>query len=139
MEKILHNLKEIKDFAEDLADKVRPGQPVAFYGDLGSGKTTLIKFLAAELGVKEIVTSPTFVIEKRYRTGKGFALVHIDCYRLSDEKEAVNLGLADILSDENSLIVIEWAERIEKLLPKNTLKIHLKYLSENEREIDINF
>jgi len=122
--------------AKKIAKKLKPGATVAFYGDLGSGKTTLIQFIAKALGVRDEITSPTFVIQKNYQLPKG-RLIHIDCYRLESKKDAVELGFLDFLADKNSINLIEWAERIEEILPENTLEIHLKYLDQNRREYRI--
>jgi len=119
--------------AKKIAKKLKPGVTVAFYGDLGSGKTTLIKFIAKALGVKDEITSPTFVIQKNYKLPKG-KLIHIDCYRLENKEDAIELGFLDFLADKNRIKLIEWAEKIEEILPKNVLKIHLKYLDQNRRE-----
>jgi len=111
---------------------------VGLFGDLGSGKTTFTQALGKHLGVKEVITSPTFVIEKIYRLNgqSNFKnLIHIDAYRLDSGKELTNLGFEEISRDPNNLILIEWPERVADILPPDLIKINFKFVSENEREI----
>lgn len=136
MQQILHNLSDTKKLAQSIAKKIKPGMVIALFGDLGAGKTTLIQFIAEKLGVREIVTSPTFVIQKQYQTNKRLPLVHIDCYRLKNTDEAIEIGLIDFFTDDN-LCLVEWADRIESLLPAHTVRIYLKYISENQRLVRI--
>lgn len=107
-------------------------QVLALHGDLGAGKTTFMQVLALELGVTEVVTSPTFVIMKQYLTsGAPANLVHIDAYRIEDLDEMRPLGFDNLLNEPNTLICIEWAEKIAPLLPEST--IHLKFINEGEK------
>ncbi|MCK5412922.1 MAG: tRNA (adenosine(37)-N6)-threonylcarbamoyltransferase complex ATPase subunit type 1 TsaE [Candidatus Pacebacteria bacterium] len=112
---------------------------VCLYGDLGGGKTTFSQGLGKELGVKEIVNSPTFLIMKKYisaiKTNKKYTLYHFDCYRISDYQEILDLGWEDILSGENNIILVEWPERIEKILPKERLNLKFEVIDENMRKI----
>lgn len=113
---------------------------IALEGTLGAGKTAFVKALAHECGVEDEVTSPTFVVMKRYQTGEVFgesqaytSLVHIDAYRVDSEDEMRPLRFKEVLEEEHTLICIEWAERIEKLLPKNTLHIKIEIEGEELR------
>jgi len=114
---------------------------VGLYGDLGSGKTTFTKILAKELGVVDTITSPTFVIEKIYtlsnkKLNKNFShLIHIDAYRLDNSEELKKLGWDSILSGAGNLILIEWADKIENILPKDTKKIFFEVAEEDTRNI----
>ena len=126
------------------------GDVLALYGDLGSGKTTFTKFLGNRLGVKENITSPTFVIEKRYKINNQITnnplithgesrsqtaeLIHIDCYRMGEQNIDEHY-LSELFADKDSVIVIEWPEKIEKYLPKNCKKIEFEYISEKKRKI----
>ncbi len=112
---------------------------VGLYGDLGSGKTTFTKSVAKILGIKEDITSPTFVIEKMYDIDyKSFQkLIHIDAYRLEDPKELLALDWEQIAKNPHNLILIEWPEKVREILPENHLKVFFKFISENEREIEI--
>lgn len=91
---------------------------VALYGELGAGKTTLVQAIASELGVEEVVTSPTFVIAKWYKTNVNsfYNLVHIDAYRIESESEIETLGFAGLLKQPKSLVIVEWPEKIPKTL-----------------------
>jgi len=100
---------------------------VGLYGNLGAGKTTFTQAVAKQLGIKEKIQSPTFVIERIYEIPKkNFAfkrLIHIDAYRLQNPKELQALGFQKILKDKNNLIFIEWADKVFKILPKNHWQI----------------
>ena len=110
---------------------------VAFEGDLGSGKTTFIQGLATGLGVKENVLSPTFVIQKDFPLSiKNYKnLYHIDAYRLKEPEELLELGFGDLVKNPENIIVIEWADKVKKILPKNITRINFKNLGESKRKI----
>jgi len=132
--------KGLSQIARDLIEEVKElGAPyvIALYGDLGSGKTTLTQYMAKELGINHPVVSPTFIIEKIYKIKETpFShLVHIDAYRLEGEKELSSIGWDEILKNKENLIVVEWADRIEKALPENTLRVELSFVDHDEREI----
>ena len=112
---------------------------VALEGDLGSGKTTFIQGLAQGLKVKENILSPTFVIQKDFLLKlKNFKnLYHIDAYRLKNPEELLELGFKDLIGNPENLIVIEWADKIKKILPKEILKIEFENLGEDKRKITI--
>jgi tRNA threonylcarbamoyladenosine biosynthesis protein TsaE len=102
----------------------------AFYGDMGAGKTTLIKELCRHLGVSELVTSPTFTIVNEYRSGSGLPVYHFDFYRIKSESEAFDLGYENYLYSGNYCFV-EWPEKIASLLPS---KIAAVTIEANEAE-----
>lgn len=132
--------KIAKDFIEKISIGIYDGALiVGLYGDLGSGKTTFTQAVAKIFGIKEDITSPTFVIEKIYDTGKNNfkKLVHIDAYRLESPKELSALDWEKTMGDPKNIIFIEWPERVLEVIPKNHAKIYFKFLSENEREIEI--
>ena len=107
---------------------------LALHGELGAGKTTFVQALAEQLGVEEVVTSPTFVIQKNYSLlGDWEQLVHIDAYRLDDPAELERLGFSELLASPKTLICIEWAERVRSLLPKDTL--HLTFTLVDEQRL----
>ncbi len=139
--KSLENTEEIaKDFVEKLSFGVHENAcVVGLYGDLGSGKTTFTKSVAKILGAKENITSPTFVIEKIYNISHLFftKLIHIDAYRLESAEELQKLSWAETLANAKNLILIEWPENVLEILPENHMKINFKFVSENEREIEI--
>ena len=105
-------------------------------GDLGSGKTTFVQGLAMGLGIKNRILSPTFVLMKKYKipnTKKQF--YHIDCYRIKKAQDLSALNLEKLFLNSQNIIVIEWAEKIEKILPKNTITFEFKFINEKQRKI----
>ncbi|MDP3710428.1 MAG: tRNA (adenosine(37)-N6)-threonylcarbamoyltransferase complex ATPase subunit type 1 TsaE [bacterium] len=133
-----NNIEDTKDVAKKLARRIlsdktkrKSALVLALQGDLGSGKTTLTQSFAKALGVKEKITSPTFVLMKVYNlqltTYSLRRFIHIDCYRLNSPEELEQLGFREILKDKDAIIIIEWAERVKKLLPKNTVWISFEY------------
>ncbi|MFA6963911.1 MAG: tRNA (adenosine(37)-N6)-threonylcarbamoyltransferase complex ATPase subunit type 1 TsaE [Patescibacteria group bacterium] len=138
MKKVLNNLGEMSEFAADIAGEVCDGQILALEGDLGSGKTTFTKFFAEALGITNPVTSPTFTIMKKYEIeATDRKMVHVDCYRLANEDDAISIGLEEYFADGKSICVIEWPEKISKLIPKERTKtIMFKYIDENSREVE---
>lgn len=132
--------KIAKDFMTKILAKNDSATVVGLFGDLGSGKTTFTQALGKHLGIKEMMTSPTFVLEKIYTLDnkKGFnKLIHIDAYRLDSGKDLLNLNFKEIINDPKNLILIEWPERVEDILPNNLLKIYFKFISEFEREVEV--
>jgi tRNA threonylcarbamoyladenosine biosynthesis protein TsaE len=113
---------------------------VAISGDLGAGKTTFVQHLAKEMGIIEAVTSPTFTIMKLYPVGapQSFQqLIHMDAYRIDSLDELRPLHLSEIFTQTNSLVCIEWAEKIKDFLPVNTIYLSFETLSEDSRVITI--
>lgn len=118
---------ETQKFGEKFAEKIKNGGVICLYGDLGAGKTTLVQGIAKGLGIKRRITSPTFIIARKYDN-----FWHIDLYRLDN---AEGLGLQEILSDKKNIIIIEWPEIIKDILPKHYYEIKIKITNETEREI----
>lgn len=116
---------------------------LALYGDLGSGKTTFAQALARALGVKEKTKSPTFIIFRKSKISPIAAgqeskfkfFYHFDVYRIHGEKEILDLGWQEIVRNSENIVLVEWADKIEKLLPENCIKITFKHLKGNKREI----
>lgn len=144
MKYLSKNLAETAKIAEQFIAKINDIQTskaviVGLFGDLGSGKTTFTQSIGKILGVKEIMTSPTFVIEKRYDLNSRFGfkkLIHIDAYRLELSKELLNLDFQKDLDNKDNLIIIEWPERVGGVLPADLIKVELQFISESEREIE---
>jgi len=115
------------------------GEVIALYGDLGAGKTALSQGLAAGLGIKATVNSPTFTIMKLYSLKRpGITqFCHVDAYRLNSAQELADIGITDYLGARDTVCAVEWAEKVEGILPKKRVNIYLKALSENERQIII--
>lgn len=135
---------EIKDLAERLVEDVKNSSNthatvVGLYGDLGAGKTTFMQFFGQALGVKDTILSPTFVIEKIYKIDqdKFDHLIHIDAYRLDSPKELETLGWAGILENPRNIICVEWADKIENLLPEKTFRLRFSHHDEDSRVVEI--
>ena len=111
---------------------------VALRGDLGAGKTTFVQGAARALGIAEPITSPTFVIQKAYQlSGQTFArLVHIDAYRLGGAHELEALAWKETLVDPNSLIFLEWPERVQGAVPADAALLHLRFIDESTRGVE---
>jgi tRNA threonylcarbamoyladenosine biosynthesis protein TsaE len=107
-----------------------------FEGDMGAGKTTLIKAICGELGVLNTVQSPTFSIVNEYLTDTGETIYHFDCYRLKNVAEAYDIGAEEYL-DSGNLCFIEWPDKIAELLPEKFIKISIAQLSNGKRSIEI--
>ena len=107
-----------------------------FSGFLGAGKTTLIREIAARLGSDDVVTSPTFAIINQYAAAEGRTLYHFDFYRIDRLEEAYDFGYEEYF-DSGDLCLVEWPEKIEPLLPENTMNVRITALSEQERRIEI--
>ena len=127
-------LEETEKLANDFAASLNGGEVVLLNGDLGAGKTTFTQFVFKALGVKEVVSSPTFAILKSY-VGK-FKLHHFDTYRITTE-EAIESGFDEIFQEKDSIIFVEWSENIASLLPNETISVNITRISENEREFEI--
>lgn len=111
---------------------------VALFGDLGSGKTTFVQGVAKGFKIKEKITSPSFVIIKKYRVlnhKKIKWFYHLDFYRIRSPKEALDLGFKEMISQKNAVIFAEWASHILPILPKIRLDVCFKYFKKNIREI----
>lgn len=120
--------KAAREFLEAVGDK----RIIAFYGQMGAGKTTFITALCRELGVSEAVTSPTFTIVNEYLDGGGESVFHFDFYRIKRLAEAVDIGLFEYF-DSGCFCLMEWPEMIEELLPEETLKVQILVEDEKTR------
>jgi len=126
--------EETKKLGEGLAQGFSPGLVVAIFGPLGSGKTCLTQGICSGLGVKDFVVSPSFVLINEYE-GR-YKVYHLDLFRLEKLSEIINLGYEEYFYGDG-ICIIEWAEKAKGLLPEKRIEIHLKILSEDEREIRI--
>jgi tRNA threonylcarbamoyladenosine biosynthesis protein TsaE len=129
--------EETVELGKKIGATLKPGDILAFYGDLGSGKTTMIKGIALGLGVKEqdIVKSPSFIMVNEYK-GR-YPIYHIDLYRVKNSEEIMSIGFDDYLYS-NGVCLIEWAEKAEKALPKKITKVDIFSLNPQQRKITIN-
>ena len=139
------DLGKLKIKAENFVKTLKPcpnqASVITLKGDLGSGKTTFVQFVAHTLGVKENVTSPTFIIMRTYPLGtrgsKWQRLVHIDAYRLEHADELASLGWEDLAKDPGNLIFIEWPEKVEAIIPKDAVRVEFSYADETHRYVSI--
>ena len=127
-----------KQIAKKYAESIKSPVVISLVGDLGAGKTTFTKGFAEGLGIKELVTSPTFTIMNDYKSGR-LPLYHFDMYRLNGKEEASNLGFDEYfdLRKLDGVVVCEWAENVEGLLPKLHVEIEFEKIDENKRKIRI--
>ena len=121
--------------AREFAAELKPGDVVCLEGDLGAGKTTFTQGLAAALGVKGRVTSPTFCIVQEHRGERNF-LVHMDLYRLNGEDDVVAIGWEDYLA-EGAILAVEWPERAGGLIPPDARHVRFRHLGEEKRNVAI--
>jgi tRNA threonylcarbamoyladenosine biosynthesis protein TsaE len=126
--------EELEAVAESLMDYAGGRRIITFEGEIGSGKTTLIKALCRHLEVEDDVYSPTFALINEYRTAKGAPLYHADLYRLKRLEEALDIGIESYL-DSGALCFIEWPELISPLLPEEHLRIKLEIVDDSTRKI----
>jgi tRNA threonylcarbamoyladenosine biosynthesis protein TsaE len=119
--------EDTERFGAELARLLRPGDTVLLSGDLGAGKTTLVRGLARALGVEGPVTSPTFVLLHSYPTPKGFDLLHADAWRLEQLQEVIDLAIPELL-EEGAAAVIEWGERAAPALAGDCLHVGLEFV-----------
>lgn len=131
MEITLYSVEQTRRFAACLANFLTPGMILCLTGDLGAGKTTFTQALASALGITEPVTSPSFTIVHEYHSGR-FPLYHMDVYRVEDATELEDFGFDDYFAGK-ALVVVEWAERVEALLPENRIHLGL-YRCEDENQ-----
>ncbi len=135
---------ETENFAEKLARETVPGSVILLEGDLGAGKTVFARGFARGLGIKDTLSSPTYTIVQEYQLpenkttgGRNGFLYHLDLYRINDEVSALGFGVDEFLSDPASIALVEWPERIRGILPETALKIKIRHVSDERREIEI--
>ena len=134
----ISSLAAVPTAAQQLATAIaESGQSVvAFEGEMGAGKTTLIRALCAALGVEDDVSSPTFALVNEYRDGRGRPIYHFDFYRVDSEEEAARLGVAEYF-DSGYLCLVEWPSRVAGLLPPQRLLVELAVTGPEAREINL--
>ena len=126
--------QEMLEFGKSFASQLSDAHVIELIGDVGAGKTTFVRGLAEGLGIKEPVTSPSFTISKSYAIPGGKTLVHYDFYRLPDPGLMAE-DLEENLNDENSIVIVEWADSVSSLLPENHIKLEIKYNDDGTREV----
>ena len=140
MQKITSSAKETFNFAKAYAKKLRGGEVIGLIGELGAGKTVFTKGLAAGLGVKQTVNSPTFVLMKiyeaeSYKVCKVKKLCHIDAYRIKVGRDILAIGAEEYFNRPDTVTVIEWADKIKKILPRRTRYVNVVSRDNNKKLI----
>jgi len=136
---ITKSATETMIWAQKVASGFKGGEVISLEGDLGAGKTVIVKGIAQGLGVIEVVNSPTFVLMKVYGCNNKSIkhLVHVDAYRLGKASELLDIGLGDYLGNKETVVLIEWGDKVKKILPAKTIRFILKHLSPDSRQIDV--
>ena len=132
----IRSLAEISDVAKEFISQMGDHKVFAFYGSMGAGKTTFIKAICEELGVEDVINSPTFAIINEYNTKNGNQIFHFDFYRINKIEEAYDFGYEDYFYSGN-LCFIEWPEKIKDLIPPDAVEVHITENEQGEREISI--
>ena len=129
-------LSEAPIIAEEIIQK-STSKIILFHGDMGVGKTTLIKEICKILGTEDLISSPTFSIVNEYITSNDETIFHFDFYRIDNEEEAYNIGVEDYF-DSNHWCLIEWPSVVKNLLPLENVNVYLTSLEDGQRNIQIN-
>jgi tRNA threonylcarbamoyladenosine biosynthesis protein TsaE len=132
----ISTLSDLHEAARAFIREMGDGSVFAFYGKMGAGKTTFIKALCEELGVDEVVTSPTFAIVNEYRSDSGELIYHFDFYRIKRIEEVYDMGYEDYFFS-GALCFIEWPELVEELLPDDAVRVRIEEESDGSRTITL--
>ena len=132
MEIRINSLDTIHEAAKDFIKGMGNGKVFAFYGKMGAGKTTFIKALCEVLGVKDVITSPTFAIINEYTDGNDNPIYHFDFYRIKKLEEVYDMGYEDYFYSGN-LCLLEWPELVEDVLPENVIKVTIEEQPDGSR------
>jgi tRNA threonylcarbamoyladenosine biosynthesis protein TsaE len=132
----IYKLVDIDAAAEEFINWLKTFTVIAFHGNMGAGKTTFIKAVCRQLGVKENISSPTFSIINQYKIKGNKNIFHIDLYRLKNMEEAVNAGVEECIYSED-FCFIEWPEKISSILPAETVNVFIEPLDESTRKLNI--
>ena len=134
MEITIKSLDTIQEAAKEFINRMGEGKVFAFSGKMGAGKTTFIKALCETLGVKDVITSPTFSLINEYTDGKGNSIYHFDFYRIKKLEEVYDMGYEDYFYSGN-LCLLEWPELIEEILPENVIKVTIEEQADGTRKL----
>lgn len=132
-EYIMRSEADTAEFGKKLADELKEGDVLGLIGDLGTGKTTLTKYIAEGLGITETITSPTFTIVNEYHSGR-LPLFHFDAYRLEAAGDAFEVGMEEYF-DRGGISIIEWADMVAEILPEDAKLILMEYGEEEGERI----
>ena len=136
MEILIKDKKHLPAAAKKILDYTSGRKLLAFYGQMGAGKTTIIKAVCRILGAEDIVSSPTFTLVNEYKTVKGDSLYHIDFYRIKKKEEVFDFGIEEYFAS-GSYCLMEWPELIEDILPPETVKIRIVVYDKEQRSLYI--
>ena len=132
MDIIIKNIEHIREAAREFIKQIGDRHVFAFYGKMGAGKTTFVKAICEELGVEDVITSPTFAIINEYTTGEGDSLFHFDFYRIKKLEEVYDMGYEDYFYS-GALCFIEWPELIEDILPDDAVHVSITEQEDGSR------
>jgi tRNA threonylcarbamoyladenosine biosynthesis protein TsaE len=135
MEITIKDLDHIRDAAHEFAGHIGAHTVFAFYGAMGAGKTTFVKAICEELGVQDVITSPTFAIVNEYQDGQGEKVFHFDFYRIKRLEEVYDMGYEEYFYS-GALCFIEWPELIEQLLPDDAVKVNITVCEDGSRKVE---
>lgn len=133
----IQNLETIHQTAKEFIKEIGEHTVFAFYGKMGAGKTTFIKAICEELGVEDVINSPTFAIVNEYRSEQtGELIYHFDFYRINRLSEALDIGTDDYFNS-GAICLIEWPEKVEEILPEDTVNVWIEETEDGSRNIKI--
>lgn len=132
----INSLDEMGKAAQEFVAAMGDRTVFAFYGKMGAGKTTFIKAVCEELGVEDVINSPTFAIVNEYVDGKGEPVYHFDFYRIKKEQEVLDIGYEDYVYSGH-VCFMEWPELIENLLPDDAVKVTIEEETDGSRKVSI--
>lgn len=133
---IISDIENIRSVAREFIGQMGETTVFAFYGKMGAGKTTFIKAICEELGVEDVINSPTFAIVNEYRSGSAELIYHFDFYRINKLSEVYDFGYEDYFYS-GALCFIEWPELVEELLPADCVKVTIEEKADGIREVSI--
>ncbi len=132
----LKTIEQLPEAARQFLSLIKNPCVIAFYGSMGAGKTTFIKALCEQMGVKDVVTSPTFALINEYKRPNEQSIFHFDFYRINRPEEAYDFGYEDYFYG-NNLCLVEWPEKIEQLIPHDALKVRITVNADDSRTIAV--
>lgn len=136
MQIIIKSPETIRESAKAFVEAMGDSTIFAFYGSMGAGKTTFIKAICEEMGVEDVITSPTFAIVNEYRSAtSGELIYHFDFYRIKKQEEVYDMGYEDYI-ESDAVCFMEWPELIEELLPEDVVKVSIKQQEDGSRIVE---
>ena len=136
MKIIIKSPETIRESAKAFVEAMGDSTIFAFYGSMGAGKTTFIKAICEEMGVEDVITSPTFAIVNEYRSAtSGELIYHFDFYRIKKQEEVYDMGYEDYI-ESGAVCFMEWPELIEELLPEDVVKVSIKQQEDGSRIVE---